>query len=127
MATPEAKDRLHVKRLRPACLGAAGLANAIVRARFKRLVGRGRLLGAIVSPPLLGGFGRRDARRAPPDGIFGYDIHGIVTIGSDARLPELARFSVDTPITDPLIRVRLGRVRSVGAGVVERAENRTRI
>jgi dolichol-phosphate mannosyltransferase len=91
MATPEATDRQHVKRLRLSCLGG----------------------------------GRRSRRRTPAEGIFGYDIHGIVTIVSDARRLELARFSVDTPITDPLIRVRIEHVRSVGAGVVERAENRT--
>jgi dolichol-phosphate mannosyltransferase len=93
MATTEATDRQHVKRLSVAYLGG----------------------------------GRRGARRRRAEEIFGYDIHGIVTIVSEARLPELARFSVDTPITDPLIRVRLGHVRSGGAGVVERAENRIRI
>jgi dolichol-phosphate mannosyltransferase len=132
MATPEAQDRLHVKRLRLACLGAAGLANAVLFARFTRLVaGRRRLgpvLGPLTSAPLLlGSFGRSGARRTPTEGIFGYDIHGIVTIVSDAPLPELARFSVDAPIRDPLITVRLGPIRSAGAGVVELAGNRTLI
>jgi dolichol-phosphate mannosyltransferase len=34
-----------------------------------------------------------------------YDIHGIVTITSDVRLPELARFRVDEVLLSPSIRV----------------------
>jgi putative flippase GtrA len=45
---------------------------------------------------------------------FNYDIHGIVTIASEGRLPELARFAVDGPLADPDIRVRIGRVRGRG-------------
>jgi dolichol-phosphate mannosyltransferase len=49
---------------------------------------------------------------------FHYDIHGIVTLVSDAPLPELERFRVDDGIADPLIRVRLEPVRSRGIGSV---------
>jgi dolichol-phosphate mannosyltransferase len=41
---------------------------------------------------------------------FAYDIHGILTVVSEVALPELKAFTVDMPITDPTIRVRLGRV-----------------
>ena len=43
-------------------------------------------------------------------GRWNYDIHGIVTVSSDGRLPELAAFQVPDSITEPTIRVRLGRV-----------------
>jgi dolichol-phosphate mannosyltransferase len=43
---------------------------------------------------------------------FNYDIHGLVTVGSDAKLPELERFRINGVIDDPTIRVRLGRVPS---------------
>jgi dolichol-phosphate mannosyltransferase len=36
---------------------------------------------------------------------YSYDIHGIVTITSDVRLPELARFRVDEVLLNPAIRV----------------------
>jgi dolichol-phosphate mannosyltransferase len=39
-----------------------------------------------------------------------YDIHGIVTVSSDVRLPELERFRHDGSGADALIRVRTGRV-----------------
>ena len=47
---------------------------------------------------------------------FNYDIHGIVTIASEGRLPELERFQVDAAIPDPTIRVRIGPVRASGVG-----------
>jgi len=47
-----------------------------------------------------------------------YDIHGIVSVTSDARLPELERFSIDEVITSPSIRVRIGSARDVAAGRV---------
>jgi dolichol-phosphate mannosyltransferase len=50
-------------------------------------------------------------RRAPAQG-WNYDIHGIVTVCSDGRLPELERFRIGDQIDDPTIRVRLGRVRA---------------
>lgn len=47
-----------------------------------------------------------------PPGPFGYDIHGIVSVLSDARLPELERFRVGALAGEPDLRVRLGRVES---------------
>jgi hypothetical protein len=57
---------------------------------------------------------------------FHYDVHGIVTIVSDAELPELARFQTDG-IADPLVRVRIGRVAGRGAGAVPTAGGATRV
>src|SRR6266498_3614961 len=41
--------------------------------------------------------------------LFNYDIHGIISVVSDAWLPELERFLVDTPIEKPTIRVQIGK------------------
>ena len=57
------------------------------------------------------GSGRRRGRAESPPGPYSYDIHGIVTVLSDARLPELERFRVGSLAAEPDIRVRLGRVR----------------
>ncbi len=46
-------------------------------------------------------------RRMPA--TFNYDIHRILTVSSDVRLPELEPFRVDEPIPRPDIRVRIGR------------------
>ena len=43
-------------------------------------------------------------------GPYSYDIHSIVSLMSDARLPELERFRVGQLAADPDIRVRLGRI-----------------
>jgi dolichol-phosphate mannosyltransferase len=51
-----------------------------------------------------------------PPGPYAYDIHGIVSVLSDARLPELERFRVGSLAVEPDIRVRLGRVGSNGEG-----------
>jgi dolichol-phosphate mannosyltransferase len=51
-----------------------------------------------------------------------YDIHGIVTVRSDARLPELERFRVGDLIGEPDIRVRVGQVGANGAGAVRYEE-----
>ncbi len=51
-----------------------------------------------------------------PPGPYGYDIHGIVSVLSDARLPELERFRVGALAAEPDIRVRLGRVAANGDG-----------
>jgi dolichol-phosphate mannosyltransferase len=51
-----------------------------------------------------------------PPGPYGYDIHGIVSVLSDARLPELERFRVGSLAGEPDIRVRLGRVAWNGDG-----------
>ena len=40
-----------------------------------------------------------------------YDIHGLVTIASDVRLPELERFRVPERFAEPAMRVRIGPVR----------------
>jgi putative flippase GtrA len=58
---------------------------------------------------------------------FQYDLHGILTIDSEAVLPELERFRVDGGIADPTIRVRIERIRSRGAGVAQLAGGRTRV
>jgi len=49
-------------------------------------------------------------RRRP----YAYDIHGIVSVMSDARLPELERFRIGELIGPPDIRVRVGRVSTNG-------------
>jgi dolichol-phosphate mannosyltransferase len=46
-----------------------------------------------------------------------YDIHGIVTVLSDARLPELERFRVGGLIGEPDITVRIGPVAAKGSGL----------
>jgi dolichol-phosphate mannosyltransferase len=56
-----------------------------------------------------------------------YDIHGIVTVMSDARLPELERFRVGELIGEPDIRVRLGRVSANGASGVRYQEGPSRL
>jgi dolichol-phosphate mannosyltransferase len=68
----------------------------------------------------------RPARRAVAEATFQYDIHGIITIVSDGRLPELERFRVDG-IADPTIRVRFDLIRSKGVGAVQLEGGRTRI
>src|SRR5215217_149242 len=55
-----------------------------------------------------------------PAGPYGYDIHGIVAVLSDARLPELERFRVGSLAGEPDIRVRLGQVASNGHGTAIR-------
>jgi hypothetical protein len=39
-----------------------------------------------------------------------YDVHGILSVHSDVRLPELERFRVDPLDTAPTVRVRVGSV-----------------
>jgi glycosyltransferase involved in cell wall biosynthesis len=56
-----------------------------------------------------------------------YDLHGIITIVSDGRLPELERFRVDGGISDPTIRLRLERVTSRGVGGETLEDGRTRV
>ena len=53
------------------------------------------------------GEGGPSAREADP---YSYDIHGIVTVTSEVRLPELERFRVGRRSAGPDIRVRLGRI-----------------
>jgi glycosyltransferase involved in cell wall biosynthesis len=40
---------------------------------------------------------------------YAYDVHGIVTVTSDVRLPELERFRVGELIGDPDLKVRVGK------------------
>jgi len=49
------------------------------------------------------------AQRRDTD-LFSYDIHGIVTVTSQVRLPELQRFLVTEALGRPTIRVRIGHV-----------------
>jgi len=53
--------------------------------------------------------GLRIKKGATVSNVHSYDIHGIVTVISDAALPELEKFRTQTPIERPSIRVRLGR------------------
>lgn len=48
--------------------------------------------------------------------IHDYDIHGIITVVSDAALPELAAFRVPGPIAHPTIRVRIDQPSFDGDG-----------
>jgi putative flippase GtrA len=43
---------------------------------------------------------------------YSYDIHGIVTVTSEVRLPELQRFLTTEAFSRPTIRVRIGQVHS---------------
>jgi dolichol-phosphate mannosyltransferase len=62
------------------------------------------------------------AKERPPrsraGGPYSYDIHGIVSVMSDARLPELERFRVGALLGQPDIRVRLGHISRNGHGPV---------
>jgi glycosyltransferase involved in cell wall biosynthesis len=53
-------------------------------------------------------------------GPYSYDIHGIVSVQSDIRLPELERFRIGELFPEPNIRVRLGGIRSRGDHAWER-------
>jgi dolichol-phosphate mannosyltransferase len=57
----------------------------------------------------------KEAPRADMPDTFDYDIHGLVSVQSDARLPELERFQVAEALEAPTIRVRLDRVRAAGS------------
>ena len=56
-------------------------------------------------------------RKSRAGGPYSYDIHGIVSVMSDARLPELERFRVGLLADDPDLRVRLGRISANGDGL----------
>jgi dolichol-phosphate mannosyltransferase len=64
--------------------------------------------------------------KASPDKVrprlFSYDIHGIVTVVSDARLPELERFRIGELIGEPDVRVRLAKTASEGVPAVRYRE-----
>src|SRR5215216_3329574 len=65
---------------------------------------------------------RQEERRC-----FSYDIHGIVTVKSDARLPELERFRIGELIGEADIRVRIGRVSPNGRSAVHYRERPGRL
>jgi putative flippase GtrA len=58
----------------------------------------------------------KSSAASSPPAPYGYDIHGIVSVLSDGRLPELERFRVGALARDPDVRVRLGRVAAGGDG-----------
>jgi dolichol-phosphate mannosyltransferase len=60
-------------------------------------------------------WGKADAK---VETVHSYDVHGIVTVTSDTKLPELERFLIDEVIASPSIRVRIGSSKDVAAGVV---------
>lgn len=47
--------------------------------------------------------------------MYCYDIHGIATVTSEVRLPELRRFRIPGPISRPTVSVRLGKERDAAA------------
>jgi dolichol-phosphate mannosyltransferase len=70
------------------------------------------------------------AKRAPGEvdsSPHAYDVHGIVTVASAVRLPELERFRVGELIGEPDIRVRVGEVRSTGAASIHYHEGPGRL
>jgi dolichol-phosphate mannosyltransferase len=58
---------------------------------------------------------------------FSYDIHGIVTVRSDARLPELERFRIGELIGAADIRVRVGKLSPNGHSAVHYREGPGRL
>ena len=50
------------------------------------------------------------ARAEAASALRSYDVHGIVTVVSDVRLPELEPFAVEREIRNPTIRVRIGKL-----------------
>jgi dolichol-phosphate mannosyltransferase len=58
---------------------------------------------------------------------FSYDIHGIVTVKSDARLPELERFRIGELIGAADIRVRVGKLSPNGHSAVHYREGPGRL
>ena len=59
-----------------------------------------------VADNLIWGRAKSKKRKAT---IFNYDIHGVISVVSDAWLPELERFLIDTSIEKPTIRVQIGK------------------
>jgi dolichol-phosphate mannosyltransferase len=52
--------------------------------------------------------------------VYSYNIHDIVTIGSDGLLPELEPFRIDSNIQQPTIQVRIGTPRTPKPGEDEK-------
>jgi dolichol-phosphate mannosyltransferase len=70
------------------------------------------------------------AKRAPGDvdsSPHGYDVHGIVTLESDVRLPELERFRVGELIGEPDIRIRVGDGSTCGGDAIHYREGPGRL
>jgi dolichol-phosphate mannosyltransferase len=67
-------------------------------------------------------WGRAKATKEPSAPVF-YDIHGIVTVKSEVRLPELERFRAEGDIRSPTIAVRVGRLTANGNGAGGPADN----
>ena len=69
--------------------------------------------------------------KAPPSQVeprtFSYDIHGIVTVKSDVRLPELERFRIGELVGAADIRVRIGKVGAAGSSAVRYREGPGRL
>ena len=53
--------------------------------------------------------GKSRRAKAVPQLRYRYDIHGVMTIASQAKLPELDWFRTDKQLSDPDIVVRIGR------------------
>jgi dolichol-phosphate mannosyltransferase len=58
---------------------------------------------------------------------FSYDIHGIVTVRSEARLPELERFRIGELMGEPDVRVRIGQVDPTGGPAIRYREGPGRL
>jgi dolichol-phosphate mannosyltransferase len=77
--------------------------------------GRTRTTGrARVSPPV---------RPEWAADVYWYDIHGIVTVASEVRLPELERFRVMELADDPDIDVRIGKLKAPKAAAGANGHN----
>jgi len=55
---------------------------------------------------------------------FAYDIHGIVRIASEARLPELEHFRTSAPVERADVTIRIGRSPSSGDGSLGASDGR---
>jgi hypothetical protein len=52
--------------------------------------------------------------------IYSYNVHDVVTVVSEGKLPELEPFQVETAIQEPTIRVRVGIPRKQKTGDANR-------
>jgi len=55
-----------------------------------------------------------------------YDVHGIVTVASEARLPELERFRVTRLLEEPTVQVRIGKLGPIAEERVSDLTSRVR-
>jgi dolichol-phosphate mannosyltransferase len=56
------------------------------------------------------------------NGMYAYDIHGIISVISDVVLPELEPFTIDDAPEDPTIHVQLGDVHAAERAPLERGQ-----